>query len=75
MLERWFELTRNRTTVAGEVRGGLTTFMVMAYIIFVNPAILSFAGALTLLDNTGSEVLFGTPQFIIGLLPVFDIGT
>jgi AGZA family xanthine/uracil permease-like MFS transporter len=26
------------------VRGGLTTFMVMAYIIFVNPAILSFAG-------------------------------
>jgi len=44
VLERWFELTRNRTTVAGEVRGGLTTFMVMAYIIFVNPAILSFAG-------------------------------
>jgi adenine/guanine/hypoxanthine permease len=30
--------------VAGEVRGGLTTFMVMAYIIFVNPTILSFAG-------------------------------
>ena len=44
MLERWFELTRRRTTVGGEVRGGLTTFMVMAYIIFVNPAILSFAG-------------------------------
>jgi AGZA family xanthine/uracil permease-like MFS transporter len=30
--------------VGGEVLGGLTTFMVMAYIIFVNPAILSFAG-------------------------------
>ena len=44
MLERWFELSRRRTTVGGEVRGGLTTFMVMAYIIFVNPAILSFAG-------------------------------
>ena len=30
--------------MGGEVRAGLTTFMVMAYIIFVNPAILSFAG-------------------------------
>jgi adenine/guanine/hypoxanthine permease len=44
VLERWFELGRRGTTVGGEVRGGLTTFMVMAYIIFVNPAILSFAG-------------------------------
>ena len=44
MLERWFELSRRRATVGGEVRGGFTTFMVMAYIIFVNPAILSFAG-------------------------------
>jgi AGZA family xanthine/uracil permease-like MFS transporter len=43
-LERWFELGRRGGTVAGEVRGGLTTFMVMAYIIFVNPAILTFAG-------------------------------
>jgi AGZA family xanthine/uracil permease-like MFS transporter len=44
VLERWFELGRRGATVGGEVRGGLTTFMVMAYIIFVNPAILSFAG-------------------------------
>jgi AGZA family xanthine/uracil permease-like MFS transporter len=44
VLERWFELSRRRATVGGEIRGGLTTFMVMAYIIFVNPAILSFAG-------------------------------
>jgi AGZA family xanthine/uracil permease-like MFS transporter len=44
VLERCFELRRLGATVGGEVRGGLTTFMVMAYIIFVNPAILSFAG-------------------------------
>ncbi|HET9926723.1 MAG TPA: NCS2 family permease [Methylomirabilota bacterium] len=44
MLERWFEIGQRGATVGGEVRGGLTTFMVMAYIIFVNPAILSFAG-------------------------------
>ena len=44
MLEQWFKLRENRTTVGTEVVAGLTTFMVMAYIIFVNPAILSFAG-------------------------------
>ena len=44
MLERYFGLARHGATVGGEVRGGLTTFMVMAYIIFVNPAILSFSG-------------------------------
>jgi adenine/guanine/hypoxanthine permease len=44
VLERGFELHRRGATLGGEIRGGLTTFMVMAYIIFVNPAILSFAG-------------------------------
>ncbi|HEV8440175.1 MAG TPA: NCS2 family permease [Methylomirabilota bacterium] len=44
MLDRYFEISGRGATLAGEVRGGLTTFMVMAYIIFVNPAILTFAG-------------------------------
>ena len=44
MLDRCFGLARAGATVGGEVRGGLTTFMVMAYIIFVNPAILGFSG-------------------------------
>jgi len=44
VLERCFGLAGRGATVGGEVRGGLTTFMVMAYIIFVNPAILAFAG-------------------------------
>src|SRR5687767_410649 len=44
MLERYFGLSAQGTTVGREARAGLTTFMVMAYIIFVNPAILSFAG-------------------------------
>jgi len=43
MLERAFGLRENGTTVGTEVLAGITTFMVMAYIIFVNPAILSFA--------------------------------
>jgi AGZA family xanthine/uracil permease-like MFS transporter len=44
MLERLFSIRERGTTLGAEVRGGVTTFMVMAYIIFVNPAILSFAG-------------------------------
>ena len=42
-LERTFGLQRQGVTVGSEVRAGLTTFMVMAYIIFVNPSILSAA--------------------------------
>ena len=43
-LDRLFRLAERGTTVRTEVRAGLTTFMVMAYIIFVNPIILGFVG-------------------------------
>src|SRR6266436_3477572 len=43
-MERYFEISRRGTDVATEIRAGLTTFMVMAYIIFVNPIILGFTG-------------------------------
>ncbi len=44
MLERWFKLAENRTSVRQEMLGGLTTFVTMAYIIVVNPRILAEAG-------------------------------
>lgn len=44
MLERFFKLTENRTNLKTEVVAGLTTFLTMAYIIFVNPSILKEAG-------------------------------
>ena len=43
-LDGWFQLRARGTSVATEVRAGLTTFMVMAYIIFVNPIILGYIG-------------------------------
>src|SRR5258705_8052989 len=43
-LEWWFGFTERRTDLATEVRAGVTTFMVMAYIIFVNPIILGYIG-------------------------------
>ena len=44
MLERLFKFSQNGTTLARDTVAGLTTFMVMAYIIFVNPVVLGFVG-------------------------------
>lgn len=44
MLERYFKLAENQTTIRQEMLGGLTTFVTMAYIIVVNPQILAQAG-------------------------------
>ena len=42
-LDRYFEITARGSTVAREVRGGLVTFVTMAYIVVLNPLILGFA--------------------------------
>ncbi len=44
MLERLFKLRENGATIRTEVIAGLTTFLSMAYIIFVQPSVLSAAG-------------------------------
>ena len=44
MLEKFFKLEQNNTTVKTEIIAGFTTFMTMAYILAVNPNILSVAG-------------------------------
>jgi len=44
LLERYFRLKENQTTVRAEFLGGLTTFITMAYIIVVNPQILAKTG-------------------------------
>ncbi|MGC3959308.1 MAG: NCS2 family permease [Verrucomicrobiota bacterium] len=41
MLERFFRLAENQTTIRTEIIAGITTFLTMAYIIFVQPAVLS----------------------------------
>ena len=44
MIEKFFKLKENNTTVKTEVMAGITTFMTMAYILAVNPNILSATG-------------------------------
>ena len=43
-MERLFQLKEHGTTVRQEIIAGVTTFLTMAYIIFVNPSILSMTG-------------------------------
>jgi len=44
MLERFFDLSGAGTTVRTEIIAGITTFLTMAYIVFVQPAVLGAAG-------------------------------
>ncbi|WP_346798480.1 NCS2 family permease [Halomonas sp. Bachu 37] len=44
LLDNYFKLTEHKTNVKTEIIAGITTFLTMAYIIFVNPSILSEAG-------------------------------
>ena len=41
-LDRYFSISKRKSTIGQEVRGGLVTFLTMAYIIVLNPLILGF---------------------------------
>ncbi|MFT8813473.1 MAG: NCS2 family permease, partial [Oenococcus sp.] len=43
-MDQYFELKKNNTTIGREFVAGLTTFVSMAYILFVNPSVLGAAG-------------------------------
>ena len=62
MLERFFKLKENNTTVRTEVIAGITTFMTMAYILAVNPSILSASGmdSQAILMATAISAFIGT---------------
>lgn len=44
MIEKIFRLKENNTTISTEIIAGLTTFMAMSYIIFINPSVLAQTG-------------------------------
>src|SRR4051794_20707874 len=61
-LDRYFQVTERRSTVGREVRGGLTTFFTMAYIVVLNPIILSGA------DITGATLPFASVAAVTALV-------
>ena len=62
MLEKFFKLKENGTTPRTEIIAGITTFLTMAYILAVNPNILSAAGmdANALFTTTAIAAIVGT---------------
>ncbi len=77
VFERWFKLSENKTSVKTEVIAGLTTFLTMVYIIFVNPTILAGAGmnwngvfiATILASVIGTLVMAFSTNFPFALAP------
>ena len=62
MIEKYFKLAENKTNIRTEIIAGITTFMTMAYILFLNPNILASTG----IDK---NAVFSFIQFL-KLLPV-----
>ena len=52
-LDRFFDISKRGSTIGTEVRGGLVTFVTMAYIVILNPIILSGKA-----DIAGNELAF-----------------
>ncbi len=76
-LDRYFKLNEHGTTVRTEVLAGVTTFLTMAYIMFVNPSILGDAGmpkgavfvATCLIAALGSAMMAFLANYPIAIAP------
>jgi len=68
LLERFFKLKENGTDVRTEVIAGITTFMTMAYILFVNPDILSATGMPFGAVMTATALSAGITTILAGLM-------
>jgi AGZA family xanthine/uracil permease-like MFS transporter len=73
MLEKYFHLKELNTDVRREVVAGITTFLTMAYIIFVNPAILADAGMDRGAVFVATCLAAAIGCFIMGLLANYPI--
>lgn len=76
-MNRFFKLRENKTSVRTEILAGLTTFLSMAYVLFVNPTMLATTGmdlhavfvATVLAAVVGSVVMGLVANYPIGLAP------
>ena len=80
-LDGFFKLTERGTTVGTEVKAGLATFMVMSYILFLNPIILSnmFAGDQAAIDRfipaaaAATALVAGVMTIVMGLVSNYPV--
>lgn len=64
-LESYFHLKENNSNVKTEILAGITTFVTMAYIIFVNPNVLKLSGM-----NSANAIGDAATQFSVGTDPI-----
>lgn len=67
-MQKFFKLKENKTTIRTEILAGLTTFLTMSYILFVNPAILSQTGMEASSVFIATCISAGIGSLLIGLL-------
>ncbi len=83
MLNRFFHIKNNHSTVRTEILGGITTFLTMSYIIFINPTLLAQTGmdkgavftATCLAAAFGSAVMGLLANYPIALAPGMALNT
>ena len=73
LLERTFQLRERGTSVQTEVLAGATTFLTMAYIVLVNPSILSAAGMPAAGVAAATCLAAGIGCLLMGLLANYPI--
>ncbi len=73
MLDKLFKLKENGTNIRTEIVAGITTFMTMAYILFLNPSILSVTGMDTNAIFFATAISAGFVTIAMGLVANFPI--
>ena len=74
MLNKFFKLDENNTDLKTEFLAGLTTFLAMAYILGVNPALLSEGGMPATGVFFATAVASGISCIIMGLISKYPVG-
>ena len=72
-MERFFKLAENRTTFQQEIWGGLTTFMTLAYILFVQPVVMNAAGMDLESALLATCLASALATFVMGLIANYPI--
>lgn len=72
-MEKLFRLSENKTTVKTEIIAGITTFLAMAYILGVNPAILGDAGMDTGSVFLATAIAAGVSSILMGVIANYPV--
>ena len=72
-MESYFKFAERGTNLGTEIRAGVTTFMVMAYIIFLNPGILSAAGLDPVAGAAATALVAGIMTILMGVVANYPL--